>query len=371
MKRNADQANQLSEAWRHARTEAMERSQAKNNSKGTQDNLRRNAIYVGQEFERIGINGPHEIKREDFLKWLGGLKEGTLGTKKLGVSTIKKRVETLRAILQACKLHEQLDYVDLWKPEKDIKEIRYWTVEELEAMDERALVMFRQDELKPRAMAHLIHSMMAPRISDVAGFQWDYFDFQSKTIQFRASKNKKRCSQFIQERYIPILKQYRAWVSQYADGDIFLFPTSILNASGTTKYDHLHATDKTIRKWLKQVRDSTKLNGEPVQPLPSHSYRHSLAMRYLANGNTFENIAMVLGDEIGTLEKHYAELLPNDAQRLAFEKAFKMSSWISSEGTVQPEGLKRPRGSDFSRLVWRSPPNKGFGLSEGGGRWGI
>ena len=261
--------------------------------------------------------------------------------------------------------------MDLWKPEKEIKEIRYWAVEELEAMDERALVMFRQDELKPRAVAHLIHSMMAPRISDVAGFQWDYFDFQSKTIQFRASKNKKRCSQFIQERYIPILKQYQAWVSQYDDGDIFLFPTSILNASGTTKYHHLHATDKTIRKWLKQVRDSTKLNGEPVQPLPSHSYRHSLAMRYLANGNTFENIAMVLGDEIGTLEKHYAELLPNDAQRLAFEKAFKMSSWISSEGTVQPEGLKRPRGSDFSRLVWRSPPTKGFGLSEGGGRWGI
>ena len=60
---------------------------------------------------------------------------------------------------------------------------------------------------------------------------------------------------------------------------------------------------------------------------------------------------MVLGDEIGTLEKHYAELLPNDAQRLAFEKAFKMSSWISSEGTVQPEGLKRPRGLDSLRVV--------------------
>ena len=23
------------------------------------------------------------------------------------------------------------------------------------------------------------------------------------------------------------------------------------------------------------------------------------------------------------------------------------------------------------RLVWRSPPTKGFGLSEGGGRWGV
>lgn len=46
------------------------RLSSENNSKGTQDNLRRNAIYVGQEFERLGINGPHEIRREDFLKWL-------------------------------------------------------------------------------------------------------------------------------------------------------------------------------------------------------------------------------------------------------------------------------------------------------------
>ncbi len=87
----------------------------------------------------------------------------------------------------------------------------------------------------------------------------------------------------------------------------------------------------------KNLSDSGSLNGEPVQTLPSHSYRHSLAMRYLANGYTFENIAMVLGDEIGTLEKHYAELFPNDAQRLAFEKAFRKSAWISSEGTAQPE----------------------------------
>ena len=371
MKRKTDKVGQLSQAWREAREEAMARSQAKNNSKGTQDNIRRNSVYLGLECQRLGITSPSDMTQDDFLRWLDGLREGTLGTKKLGSTTIKKRVETLRAVLQACKLTEQLDFVDLWKPDREVKEIRYWTVEELEAMDERALAMFGDDELKPRAMAHLIHSMMAPRISDVAAFQWEYFDFQAKTIQFRAQKNQKRCSQFIQERYIPILRQYYDYITQFKDGDVYLFPSSILNASGTTKMVRDHATDKTIRMWLKQVRDSASLNGEPVQTLPSHSYRHSLAMRYLANGNTFENIAMVLGDEIGTLEKHYAELVPNDAQRLAFERAFKMSSWISSEGTVQPEWLKRPRGLDSNRTVWRSPPNRGFGLSEGSGRWGI
>ena len=238
-------------------------------------------------------------------------------------------------------------------------------------MDDRALLMFQEEELRPRAMAHIIHSMMAPRISDVAAFRWDYFDFQTMTIQFRAKKNKKRCFQYIQPNLVQTIQQYQSWVSQFTDGDVYLFPTSILNASGTTKHDNLHATDKTIRKWLKQVRDSTTVNGGPVQALSSHSYRRSLAMRYLASGSTFENIAMVLGDEIGTLEKHYAELVPNDSQRLAFEKAFRKSAWISSEGTAQPEWLKRPRGSNSNRAMWSSPTNKGFGLDMGGGRWGI
>ena len=94
-------------------------------------------------------------------------------------------------------------------------------------------------------------------------------------------------------------------------------------------------------------------------------------MRYLASGSTFENIAMVLGDEIGTLEKYYAELIPNDSQRMAFEKAFKKSEWISSEGTTQPEWLKRPRGSNSKLAFTSSATIKGIGLDMGGGRWGI
>ena len=370
MTRKADKANQLTPEWKQARDEAIERCHAKNNSAGTLANTRRNTIYAALEFQRLGINGPKEINQEDFVAWTKGLREGTLGTKQLGPMTIKKRVETLRAILQACKLSDQLDFVDLWKPDREIKEITYWSVEELDAMDDRALLMFQNEELRPRAMAHIIHSMMAPRISDVAAFQWDYFDYQTMTIKFRAKKNKKRCFQYIQPNLVQTIQQYQAWISQFTDGDVYLFPTSILNASGTAKHDNRHATDKTIRKWLKQVRDSTTVHGEPVQPLSSHSYRRSLAMRYLASGSTFENIAMVLGDEIGTLEKHYAELVPNDSQRLAFEKAFRKSALIFSEGTAQPDFLLRRRGSNSNWAMPLSNAFAGFRLEGNGGRWG-
>jgi len=33
--------------------------------------------------------------------------------------------------------------------------------------------------------------------------------------------------------------------------------------------------------------------------------------------------------------------------------------------------LKFPRHPVFDQTVWRSPPNRGFGLSEGSGGWGV
>jgi uncharacterized protein YktA (UPF0223 family) len=67
-------------------------------------------------------------------------------------------------------------------------------------------------------------------------------------------------------------------------------------------------------------------------------------MRYLSKGAKYENVAMVLGDEIATIEKHYSELIPSKSQKVAFDKAFELSNTISSEETIQPKWLKRQRG---------------------------
>ena len=75
------------------------------------------------------------------------------------------------------------------KPHVEVKVILYGTVEELDSMDDRALLMFLDEELRPGAMVHIIHSIIALRIPNVTSFQWEYFDFQTMTIQFRAKKN--------------------------------------------------------------------------------------------------------------------------------------------------------------------------------------
>ena len=74
---------------------------------------------------------------------------------------------------------------------------------------------------------------------------------------------------------------------------------------------------------------------------------------------------MVLGDEVTTIQKHYSELIPNDAQRIAFEQAHALSWVISSEGTAQPEWLKRKRGSNPARAYRGSGMNGGFKSKSG------
>ena len=51
--------------------------------------------------------------------------------------------------------------------------------------------------------------------------------------------------------------------------------------------------------------------------------------------------------------------------RLAFEKAFAQSTQITSEGTAQPEWLKRRRGSNSSITLSRSDAFRGTNLREG------
>ena len=290
-------------------TKSLLRSKAKNNSDGSYNNIKRNSVYLAVDFQSLGVLGPDEITTETFSLWIDGMRNGNFRTKALASGTIKKRVETLRAILQASHLNEVLEFVSLWKPDREYKKITYWSIEELEAMNECAMRMFEDEMLRNRAMAHLIHGMMAPRISDSSSFKWEYIDLDNKIMRFLAQKNTKTCWQFIEERFLPFLVRYKEWVSQFDGGEEYLFPASILHKSGTTRKKIPHATTKTITKWLKQVRDSTYVDGKPVQPLSSHSYRHSLAMRYLSKGAKYENVAMVLGDEIATIEKHYSELI--------------------------------------------------------------
>ena len=350
MAKKAYGSSELSDEWNKDREAAILRGRSRNHAEGSQANTRRISVYVGCDYQDMGVHSPADMAEQDFHEWIEGMRDGRFRGKALLAGTMRKRVEVLRAMLRAGGRSEQLEFVKLWRPDRQEKVVRYWSLEELDSMDAQALQMFEDEKKRPRAMPHILHSMMAPRISDTAAFRWDYFDFLQGEIHFRAAKNNKRCHQYILDKFLPTITHYREWVSQYPGGDEYLFPSSMAQRSGTTKKFLPHVSSKTIRKWLEDVRDTTVLaDGSSPQKLPSHCYRDSLSMRYLEADNKIEDISMVLGDETGTIQKHYADIVPNQARKRAFQRAFAQSSSMSAEFSAQPPWLKRPRGFRPSR----------------------
>ena len=70
-----------------------------------------------------------------------------------------------------------------------------------------------------------------------------------------------------------------------------------------------------------------------------------MAMRYLNAGQRYEDVSIILGDTIATIENHYSGLILAPANELAFEKAHPrcrrekaigtaQSDWMEMEGSV-------------------------------------
>ena len=90
----------------------------------------------------------------------------------------------------------------------------------------------------------------------------------------------------------------------------YLFPETIAGHSGTTKEILPHISDKTVYEWLIKVRNgAAPYYKGGIRKYSSHSYRHTLAMRFLNSGSTYEDVSRILGDTVATIEEHYSELV--------------------------------------------------------------
>ena len=365
--------NELSDAWKDAVAGAVRLGKLKNHKLNTQRNDKDVAIWVALDFQDQGVMNPQDIEKEDWLQLIERYRDGeTRSRKPLKEMSIKKRKEGLLQILKALNLKKIKEFVDYWKPHKEAKSIRWWTEEEMEAMNQTAIHLF-ESKYRMRAIAHMLHFHIGPRRSDTALFTWERIDLRAGMISFPATKNRKRCQTKIEPRFIQYFQKYKDSMADVENGAHYLFPKSAVQRSGTDKKGVLHVSNKTISTWLQFIRDETKLrNGTDIRPFPSHSYRHSIAMRYLNKGCTYEDVSSVLGDTISTIEKHYSELIYTPAREAAFNKAHSKANRTSSEGTAQPEWLERHTGgSDSFPRQAPSSTNSDGESTEGYGRWGI
>jgi integrase len=334
--------DELTPEWKNLREKTIRYCKSKNHSKNSISNAERISISIATNMQSMGIMQPKGISIDDFNNWIEGCREGKFRSKELSEDTIAKRVETIRNMCRAGSLKEQLEFIGNWKSKRVVKEKEFWAIEEMNSMDEMAHVWMLSENNKPKAIAHLILSLMAPRISDMISMRWDSIRFREGIIKFQAKKNSKICQQYLTNDIVKAIRIYWDWVSDFPGGDIYLFPASIVRNSGKKRSDAEHISDKTLRKWIKDLRKEVTAKYKiQIQDLRFHCYRHTLAARYLEKGCTYENISLILGDDVATIEKYYADLRPNKAQRMAFERAFSKPTSEDATETAQPKWMKR------------------------------
>jgi len=331
----------LDPSWEKAIKASERYGQLRNHRQSTKKNDSRGALWIAGDFTDIGVNGPEKITQQNWLDLVERYRNGeTRSGNPLKEGSIRKRKEALVQILKALRLDDVLHFVTMWKEKNEVLEIRWWNEDETEAMNQLSMRMFSEPKRMKHCIAHLIHYHIAPRREDSASFKWKYIDLNAGIIEFRASKNEKRCVSFIENRFLPMLREYKAFLKENGHGDEYLFPSSNSAKSGTTKVHRPHITGKTISAWLVKIRDGTlSMDGTQIQKYSSHSYRHTLAMRFLNSGSTYEDVARVLGDTVATIEEHYAELGITDSFRQAWKTAHVRSSMKTTIGTAQPEWL--------------------------------
>ena len=204
-------------------------------------------------------------------------------------------------------------------------------------MDDRALLMFQDEELRPRAMAHMIHSMMAPRISDVAAFRWDYFDFQTMTIQFRAKKNKKRCFQYIQPNLVQTIQQYQSWVSTVHRRRGVPLPHQHPKRFGN------HETRQPARNGQNHpqvVEASQRLNDGPTEDPSSHSPPTVIAARWPCDTSPAEAPSKTSPWSLVMKSGHWRSITPNLYPTIHSEWRLKKRS-KSQNGSLRKAPLNR------------------------------
>lgn len=72
---------------------------------------------------------------------------------------------------------------------------------------------------------------------------------------------------------------------------------------------------------LRPKNEPAPFYGETIRRFAFHTYRHSLAMRFLNSGATYEDVARILGDTLATIETHYSDIGFSPSFRRAWENA--------------------------------------------------
>ena len=157
--------HELTDDWARARDASIQYGELRNHRASTKQNDRRGSLWVACDFMDMGVMSAEAIKDTDWLELVERYRAGqTRSGRTLSESSIRKRKEALVQILKATKLSDTLHFVEMWKETKEAKEITYWNLEEMEAMNQCALILARMESDASHSLNHA--SCLCSRITN-------------------------------------------------------------------------------------------------------------------------------------------------------------------------------------------------------------
>lgn len=179
-----------------------------------------------------------------------------------------------------------------------------YTKEELAAIRRACDTFGKNDYERRRAIAMvLLMRYFALRVSDVATFRRDRI--KRGEVMVRAFKNGKPLWMPISEYPDLVFALEALPLPMNQAGEAVEGPYFFWTGEGDVE-GHI----KTVVRTLQAVfRESG------VERAHAHRFRHTLATELLAEGGTYEDVAIILGDSPTVIERHYAKFSPERQRR--------------------------------------------------------
>jgi len=121
-----------------------------------------------------------------------------------------------------------------------------------------------------------------------------------------------------EERSIPLTGEFREFMRHYGLREPFVLRPDVAQGKSLYRYDF-------------RLPFESYMKSQGVEWLTTHIMRHTFASLLASSGVSILKIATWLGDDVGTVQKHYAKLLPGDQD---IEKAFGNRGQVAAPGAA-------------------------------------
>jgi integrase/recombinase XerD len=220
-----------------------------------------------------------------FLNWLESDRHNTSRTRNQRLAVLKSLAKMIRFMYpEKQKLAKSILAIPQKRSQRKL--IGFLYPQEIFNVFQKVNIT-KKDGFRDYTILHLLYDSGA-RAGEIATLQLDYFDYQNKTLAILGKGNR--------YRQIELLSKTAALIHQYIakyrrSPNAFCKDNLFVNQRGAAFTRH--GINRLCKKYLNRTLSAKRLN----LINPAHSFRHSCAVRMIAEGKPVSDIKNRLGHE--------------------------------------------------------------------------